>query len=89
VSDLVEAGYVVKVKDGRRNRYEVQAHLPLPESANREHAIGDVLDVLNGTGARRRSKPPARGGGRNRPPEVTDEDQEAPRQSPRRGAASR
>ena len=30
VSDLAEAGYVVKQKDGRRNRYQIQAHLPLP-----------------------------------------------------------
>ena len=33
ISDLVVAGYVVKEKDGRRNRYNIQAHLPLPESA--------------------------------------------------------
>ena len=28
--DLVEAGYVAKEKDGRRDRYHIQAHLPLP-----------------------------------------------------------
>jgi predicted transcriptional regulator len=28
ITDLVEAGYVVKEKNGRRNRYHVQAHLP-------------------------------------------------------------
>ena len=27
VADLAEAGYVVKQKDGRRNRYQLQAHL--------------------------------------------------------------
>jgi hypothetical protein len=27
VTDLTEAGYVVKQKDGRRNRYQIQAHL--------------------------------------------------------------
>jgi DNA-binding MarR family transcriptional regulator len=32
VTDLTEAGYVVKQKDGRRNRYQIQAHLPLPEA---------------------------------------------------------
>ena len=32
VTDLTEAGYVVKHKDGRRNRYQIQAHLPLPEA---------------------------------------------------------
>jgi hypothetical protein len=46
VTDLVEAGYVVKIKDGRRNRYEVQAHLPLPDAPAREQAIGEVLDLL-------------------------------------------
>ena len=30
VTDLAAAGYVVKHKDGRRNRYQIQAHLPLP-----------------------------------------------------------
>ncbi len=29
VDDLTSAGYVVKDKDGRRNRYQIQAHLPL------------------------------------------------------------
>jgi DNA-binding MarR family transcriptional regulator len=38
VTDLTAAGYVVKHKDGRRNRYQVQAHLPLP----------DVLAALDG-----------------------------------------
>ena len=28
VTDLTEAGYVVKDKDGRRNRYQIQAHPP-------------------------------------------------------------
>jgi DNA-binding IclR family transcriptional regulator len=32
VTDLTGAGYVVKHKDGRRNRYQIQAHLPLPEA---------------------------------------------------------
>jgi hypothetical protein len=29
VADLTEAGYVIKERDGRRNRYEVQHHLPV------------------------------------------------------------
>jgi hypothetical protein len=36
VTDLAEAAYVVKHKDGRRNRYQVQAHLPLPETDSRD-----------------------------------------------------
>ena len=49
VNDLAEAGYVVKQKDGRRNRYQVQAHLPLPESTGRERTVGEVLALLIGT----------------------------------------
>ena len=48
VCDLTDAGYVVKEKDGRRNRYQIQAHLPLPEPASQEPPIGDVLAVLAG-----------------------------------------
>jgi hypothetical protein len=51
VVDLTQAGYVVKQKDGRRNRYQVQAHLPLPEPASRERTVGEVLAVLVGDDA--------------------------------------
>lgn len=46
VTDLVDAGYVEKDKDGRRNRYRVQAQLPLPETISRERTIGEVLSLL-------------------------------------------
>jgi hypothetical protein len=45
VTDLTEAGYVVKHKDGRRNRYQIQARLPLPETGSR-----DPVDVAAGAG---------------------------------------
>jgi DNA-binding IclR family transcriptional regulator len=48
ITDLAEAGHVVKQKDGRRNRYQIQAHLPLPDSASRERTIGEVLALLTG-----------------------------------------
>ena len=48
ITDLTAAGYVVKQKYGRRNRYQIQAQLPLPEPASQEPAIGDVLAVLAG-----------------------------------------
>ena len=53
VTDLTEAGYVVKHKDGRRNRYQIQAHLPLrrplpvPDSGGLA-AVGEVLALLAG-----------------------------------------
>ena len=51
ISDLVEAGYVIKEKNGRRNRYHVQAHLPLPEPDGRERTVGENLALLTGTDA--------------------------------------
>ena len=52
ITDLTAAGYVLKHKDGRRNLYQIQAHLPLPEPASQEPAIGEVLALLIGNRAR-------------------------------------
>jgi hypothetical protein len=48
VTDLAVAGYITKMKDGRRNQYEIQAHLPLPEPTSRERTVGEVLALLAG-----------------------------------------
>jgi DNA-binding IclR family transcriptional regulator len=45
VNDLTVAGYVIKEKDGRRNRYHVQDHLPLPDAPG-HRTLGDVLAAL-------------------------------------------
>src|ERR1700744_3552040 len=50
VTDLTEAGYVVKQKDGRRNRYQIQAHLPLPEPGTPEPAGGGVVALFPAQG---------------------------------------
>ena len=52
VTDLATAGYIVKERDGRRNRYQIQEHLPLPGATNGERTIGEVLDLLVESGAR-------------------------------------
>ena len=39
---------MVKHKDGRRNRYQIQVHMPLREPAGQEPAIGEVLALLTG-----------------------------------------
>jgi DNA-binding transcriptional ArsR family regulator len=54
VADLTEAGYVLKERDGRRNRYSIQRHMPLPDSTNHERTVGEVLNLLVGTQAARR-----------------------------------
>jgi DNA-binding IclR family transcriptional regulator len=60
ISDLTEAGYVVKHKDGRRNKYQIQAHLPLPEAAIRERTVGELLNLLaaTDTGLQETAQPP-------------------------------
>jgi hypothetical protein len=41
VDDLVDAGYLVKQKTGRRNRYRIQAHLPEVAAAAGNRFVGD------------------------------------------------
>jgi DNA-binding IclR family transcriptional regulator len=52
VTDLAAAGYIVKEKEGRRNRYQIQGHLPLHESVAQGRTIGEVLDLLVEAGER-------------------------------------
>jgi DNA-binding IclR family transcriptional regulator len=54
VTDLTADGYVVKARDGRRNRYEIQTDLPLRGAIGREQTIGEVLDLLVDTSTQRR-----------------------------------
>jgi hypothetical protein len=49
VTDLVNAGYVVKDRNGRRNQYRIQTNLPLRDPINRQRTIGELLDLLVGT----------------------------------------
>jgi DNA-binding transcriptional ArsR family regulator len=56
VVDLTEAGYVVKERDGRRNRYHIQDHLPLRDTISRDRTIGEVLDLLGDSKRRPRSR---------------------------------
>lgn len=48
VADLTEAGYVVKEREGRRNRYHVQDHLPLRDPLDHgvERTVGDILALF-------------------------------------------
>ena len=56
VTDLADAGYIVKERDGRRNRYQIQPHLPLrvplPMPGSRERTIGEILALLTDVGDR-------------------------------------
>jgi IclR helix-turn-helix domain len=52
VSDLVQAGCLVKYKDGRRSQYEIQAHLPVPDGpaspGGGVPTLGEFLALLAG-----------------------------------------
>lgn len=47
VSDLVEAGYLDRIRDGRRNSYRIRPERPLRHPVERGHLIGEVLAVLS------------------------------------------
>jgi MarR family len=48
VGELAAAGYISRTRTGRRNRYTIQSHLPLPDPLAREQKLGDLLAVLAG-----------------------------------------
>jgi hypothetical protein len=56
VTDLVDAGYVVKDRDGRRNRYRIQEDLPLRDPISARRTIGEMLDLLVGTNEHRKGR---------------------------------
>ncbi len=53
VSDLVEAGYVSRTRVGRRNHYAVRDDLPLRHPLEHDQAVGNLLQVVTPTSARR------------------------------------
>jgi uncharacterized membrane protein len=48
VDELAAAGYITRMRNGRRNNYTIQAHLPIPDALAREQKLGDLLGVLSG-----------------------------------------
>jgi DNA-binding MarR family transcriptional regulator len=46
ISDLEEAGYLTKTRDGRRNRYQVHGELPLRHPQHRHHTVAALLAFL-------------------------------------------
>jgi hypothetical protein len=48
VVELADAGYISRERNGRRSRYTIKSHLPLPDPLAREQKIGDLLAILAG-----------------------------------------
>ena len=56
VGELVDAGYVARDRNGRRNRYTINDRRALPDALARSQKVGDLLGVLTdkpGSGAGR------------------------------------
>jgi hypothetical protein len=50
VSELEQAGYLTKTRDGRRNQYVVHTELPLRHPQHRHRTIGDLIRFLASDG---------------------------------------
>jgi hypothetical protein len=48
VVELADAGYITRRRNGRRNRYAINAHLPLPDPIAREQNVGELIAILTG-----------------------------------------
>lgn len=47
VADLVEAGYLTRTREGRRNRYTVLRDAPFRHPIESQHCVGDLLSMLD------------------------------------------
>ncbi len=56
VTDLTTSGYVIKEKQGRRNRYRIQTHIALPDEIGQEQTIGELLTLLVGNRVLRKAE---------------------------------
>jgi DNA-binding MarR family transcriptional regulator len=46
VGELADAGYITRERNGRRNHYEIQDQLPLPDPLARGKKVGELLTIL-------------------------------------------
>jgi len=46
VRDLVECGVLLRRKSGRRNTYEVDLSRPLRHPLEKEHTVGELLEIF-------------------------------------------
>jgi hypothetical protein len=57
ITDLTTAGFLIKLREGRRNSYVIQTHLILPETTGRRQEIGEVLSLLAAPERRTAARP--------------------------------
>ena len=47
VDDLARAGYISRMRTGRRNQYSINRNQPLRDSLIRQQNVGDLLAILS------------------------------------------
>ena len=46
IDDLETAGFIVRRREGRRNRYRIKPHIVMSHPSHGEIAVGDLLEIL-------------------------------------------
>jgi hypothetical protein len=46
LNDLVDGGYLTKIRSGRRNHYEINRSAPLRHLTSRDRTVGDLIEYL-------------------------------------------
>lgn len=46
IRDLVDGGYIVRIRVGRRNQYRVNGRLHLRHAVEQHHQIGELIELL-------------------------------------------
>jgi DNA-binding IclR family transcriptional regulator len=57
VTELADAGYITRERNGRRNQYTIEYGLALPDRLGRIERVGDLLAVLAGKNDERADTP--------------------------------
>lgn len=47
LTELEEAGYLTRTKDGRRNRYTLNPGMRMRHPMDQEHHVGELVDLLS------------------------------------------
>jgi hypothetical protein len=56
VVELADAGYIARERNGRRNHYTINAHVPIPDPTASDQNVGDLLAILTGPPATERAE---------------------------------
>ncbi len=57
VVELAAAGYITRQRNGRRNQYTINAHLPVHDPIARQQTVGQLLEILTASqGVKRRDE---------------------------------